>query len=79
MIAINKADGDNLPRAKLTAAEYGAALHILKPASANWSPPVVAYSASRAMASRGYGRISSIIEKSSAHRASSRHAAESSR
>ncbi len=31
MIAINKADGDNLPRAKLTAAEYGAALHILTP------------------------------------------------
>src|ERR1700686_3219983 len=44
MIAINKADGDNLPRAKLTAAEYGAALHILKPASANWSPPVGTYS-----------------------------------
>src|SRR5579863_3209810 len=45
MIAINKADGDNLPRAELTAAEYGAALHILKPASSNWSPPVVTYSA----------------------------------
>src|ERR1700691_2168001 len=45
MIAINKADGDNLPRAKLTAAEYGAALHILNPASANWAPPVVTYSA----------------------------------
>src|ERR1700728_614486 len=45
MIAVNKADGDNLPRAKLTAAEYGAALHILAPASANWSPPVVTYSA----------------------------------
>ena len=45
VIAINKADGDNLPRAKLTAAEYGAALHILSPASANWSPPVVASSA----------------------------------
>jgi LAO/AO transport system kinase len=45
MIAINKADGDNLSRAKITAAEYGAALHILAPASANWSPPVVTYSA----------------------------------
>jgi LAO/AO transport system kinase len=45
MIAINKADGDNLARARLTAAEYGAALHILAPASANWSPPVVTYSA----------------------------------
>ena len=45
MIAINKADGDNLARAKLTAAEYGAALHILAPASVNWTPPVVTYSA----------------------------------
>src|SRR6202167_3672997 len=45
MIAINKADGDNLARAKLTAAEYGAALHILAPASPNWSPPVITYSA----------------------------------
>ena len=45
MIAVNKADGDNVARAKLTAAEYGAALHILKAASANWSPPVVTYSA----------------------------------
>jgi LAO/AO transport system kinase len=45
MIAINKADGDNLSRAKLTAAEYGAALHILAPASPNWSPPVMTFSA----------------------------------
>jgi len=45
MIAINKADGDNLSRAKLTAAEYTAALHILAPASPNWSPPVTTYSA----------------------------------
>jgi LAO/AO transport system kinase len=42
---LKKGVGDNLPRAKLTAAEYGAALHILNPASANWSPPVVTYSA----------------------------------
>jgi len=45
MIAINKADGDNLARAKLTAAEYTAALHILAPASPNWSPPVTTCSA----------------------------------
>lgn len=45
MIAVNKADGDNLPRAKAAAAEYRAALHILTPRSANWSPPVVTYSA----------------------------------
>jgi LAO/AO transport system kinase len=45
MIAINKADGDNLARAKTAAAEYKAALHILTPASSNWSPPVVTCSA----------------------------------
>ena len=45
MIAVNKADGDNIARAKLAAAEYRAALNILAPHSANWSPPVVTYSA----------------------------------
>ena len=45
MIAVNKADGDNLARAKAAAAEYRAALHILSPRSATWSPPVVTYSA----------------------------------
>jgi LAO/AO transport system kinase len=45
MIAVNKADGDNLRRAKAAAAEYGAALHILSQASPNWSPPVVTCSA----------------------------------
>jgi GTPase len=45
MIAVNKADSDNVARAKAAAAEYRAALHILAPRSANWSPPVVTYSA----------------------------------
>ncbi len=45
MIAVNKADGDNLSRARAAAAEYRAALHILRPRSANWTPPVVTYSA----------------------------------
>src|SRR5262245_46412587 len=45
MIAVNKADGDNLPRARAAAAEYRAALHILTPRSSNWTPPVVTYSA----------------------------------
>jgi len=45
MIAVNKADGDNIVRAKSAAAEYRAALHILTPRSPNWSPPVVTYSA----------------------------------
>ncbi len=41
MIAINKADGDNMKRAQLAAAEYRAALHILTPRVAEWQPPVV--------------------------------------
>jgi LAO/AO transport system kinase len=45
MIVVNKADGDNLGRARLAAAEYGAALHILSPRSQNWSPPVITCSA----------------------------------
>jgi LAO/AO transport system kinase len=45
MIAVNKADGDNIKRARLAAADYRAALHILAPRSSNWSPPVVTYSA----------------------------------
>jgi len=45
MIAVNKADGDNVMRARAAAAEYRAALHILSPRSANWQVPVVTYSA----------------------------------
>ena len=45
MIAVNKADGDNIARAKLAAADFRGALNILTPASASWSPPVITYSA----------------------------------
>jgi LAO/AO transport system kinase len=45
MIAINKADGDNVARANLAAAEYRGALHILTPRSEHWHPPVLTYSA----------------------------------
>jgi len=45
MIAVNKADGDNIKRANAAAAEYRAALHILTPRSADWAPPVITYSA----------------------------------
>src|SRR6187455_104631 len=45
MIAVNKADGDNIKRATTAAAEYRAALHILNPRSSNWTPPVITYSA----------------------------------
>jgi len=45
MIAVNKADGDNIARARRAAGEYRAALHILTPRSPNWMPPVLTYSA----------------------------------
>jgi LAO/AO transport system kinase len=45
MIAINKADGDNVKRANHAAADYRGALHILSPRSEHWHPPVVTYSA----------------------------------
>ncbi len=44
MIAVNKADGDSIKRARSAAAEYRAALHILTPRSPSWTPPVVTYS-----------------------------------
>lgn len=62
MIAVNKADGDNLKRAKAAAAEYNAALHILAPRSEHWFPPVLTYSALT-----GDG-IDAVWEKVVAHR-----------
>lgn len=45
MIAVNKADeGEAEARANAAASEYRAALHILTPASATWTPPVVTIS-----------------------------------
>lgn len=45
MLAVNKADGDNVARAVAAAAEYGGALNILAPRAAHWTPPVITYSA----------------------------------
>lgn len=44
-IAVNKADGDNIPRAKLAKKQYETALHLVKPSSPNWTPPVMICSA----------------------------------
>ncbi|HLU42943.1 MAG TPA: methylmalonyl Co-A mutase-associated GTPase MeaB, partial [Microthrixaceae bacterium] len=41
MIAINKADGDNREQAERAAADYRAALHLMRPTSPTWTPPVV--------------------------------------
>jgi LAO/AO transport system kinase len=41
MVAINKADGENRTRAELAAADYRSALHLIRPASPTWTPPVL--------------------------------------
>jgi LAO/AO transport system kinase len=45
MIVINKADGGAEARARITAADYRAALHMLTPRSPHWRPPVITISA----------------------------------
>jgi LAO/AO transport system kinase len=45
LLAVNKADGDNVHRAELAAADYRRALHVLQPASPDWTPPVLTCSA----------------------------------
>ena len=63
VVAINKADGDNLPRATAAAAEYTSALHILTPADALWQPPVLTISG------RDNLGLAKLWETISAHRA----------
>ena len=43
-IAINKADGDNVERAALAAAQFRNALHLFPPTPSKWRPEVVTYS-----------------------------------
>ncbi len=45
VVAVNKADGDNVAAARLAAAEYRRALHLLVPSTPTWAPPVVTCSA----------------------------------
>ena len=44
MIAINKADGDNIKRAERAASDYRGALQIFTPHGATWFPPVLTVS-----------------------------------
>ncbi len=45
LIAVNKADGDNVKAARMAAADYRRAIHLMTPASPNWTPPVMTCSA----------------------------------
>ena len=60
MIAVNKAEGDGLARARAAAAEYKAALHILAPATPTWTPPVVLVSG---LANEGLAELWAQIEE----------------
>lgn len=65
IVAVNKADGDNVHRAKLAASEYRAALHVLGAQESFWAPPVLVYSALT-----GDG-VSDILMQAVQHRAAS--------
>lgn len=41
LLAVNKADGNNVKRAKAAAADYAAAVHLITPSGALWQPPVM--------------------------------------
>jgi LAO/AO transport system kinase len=60
LIAINKADAGNEKRAERTASDYRAALHLLTPRHADWTPPVVAISG---LGNVGLDKLWSLIEQ----------------
>lgn len=45
MIVVNKADGDNVHRARTAASQYRSALHIMTPKTPTWAPPAMTCSA----------------------------------
>lgn len=59
-IVVNKAEGENRPRAELARQQYANALHMLKPKSLNWQVPALLCSA---LHSEGIAEIWSMIKK----------------
>ena len=45
LLAVNKADGTNVERAKQSAVDYRRALHLVQPPDSDWEPPVLTCSA----------------------------------
>ncbi|MEM8708192.1 MAG: methylmalonyl Co-A mutase-associated GTPase MeaB [Actinomycetota bacterium] len=45
VLAVNKADGTNIDKAKQAAVDYRRALHLVQPPGASWEPPVLTCSA----------------------------------
>jgi hypothetical protein len=60
LIAVNKADGDNQPKAKRAAADYRNALHLFPPKASNWAVQVLTCSALSGM---GIAEIWRLIEE----------------
>ncbi len=57
-IVINKADGDNIPKAKVTQTQYRNALHLFPLNESGWKPPVLTYSA---MTNDGVGAVMDMV------------------
>lgn len=60
MIAVNKAEGDNEPRARAAANHYRTALHIMTPKTTTWTPPVALCSG---LKGEGLDEIWALIEE----------------
>ena len=60
LILVNKADGDLEGAAGRAVSEYRAALHLLRPAAAGWSPPILKVSA---LQQRGMDEVWEAIER----------------
>ena len=45
LVAVNKADGNNVEKARQAAIDYRRALHLVQPPGASWEPPVLTCSA----------------------------------
>ena len=45
LFVVNKADGDNIPKAQVTQTQYRNALHLFPLSESGWKPPVLTYSA----------------------------------
>ncbi|QDO96464.1 methylmalonyl Co-A mutase-associated GTPase MeaB [Ferrovibrio terrae] len=80
VVVINKADGDLLPKARLAAADYRMALHLMRPRHTDWQPQVQMASA---LLNEGIDAVwttiedfRSKLEKSGALQAQRRHQAE---
>jgi len=80
LVIVNKADGDLLPKARLAAADYRMALHLMRPRHPEWRPEVQLVSAllneGIAEVWHSIGRYRAALEKTGAFAAQRRRQAE---